>query len=161
MPKSKRAKVRNFNFLAVLLALPRLAWAAFPLAFFLAALAAFIIFSDVRHRVLDSLGYGLIPVALFIVGFSLALRHNYNAWVKRYWRAWLGFGLAGVHRIGHNVHDSHIRRRNEGLILWWPVGAVSGRLTPGPWGVEGRYPHAPDSSAHLPPACGVGLLPRH
>ncbi len=93
MPKSKRAKVSNFNFLAVPLALPRLAWAAFPLSFFLAALAAFIIFPDVRHRALESLGYGLIPVALFIVSFALALRHNYNAWVKRYWRAWLGSAL--------------------------------------------------------------------
>ena len=91
MPQVKKAKVGNP--FGIIFLLPRLAWAAFPSVFFLAALAAFIVFPDVRHRALDSLGYGLIPVALFIVSLALALRHNYNAWVKRFWRAWLGSAL--------------------------------------------------------------------
>ena len=91
MPKAKKARARGSH--VIISSFLRLAWVAFPSAFFLAALAVLIIFSDVRHRALDSLGYGLIPVALFVVSFALALRHNYNPWVKKYWRVWLGSAM--------------------------------------------------------------------
>ena len=81
-------------------ALLRLAWATLPLAFFLAPIIAFSISSAVRHRALDSLGYGLIPVALLVVSFTLALRYNYTAWVKSYWRAWLGSALLASIALG-------------------------------------------------------------
>ena len=98
MPRAKTAKVRKSprrggRSRSSARALLRLAWAILPLAFILAPLIAFGISSAVRHRALDSLGYGLVPVALLIVGFALALRYNYAAWVKSYWRAWLGSAL--------------------------------------------------------------------
>ena len=117
MPLTKTAKARKSSArrggrsggsaLATLLpgarqaqALFLLVWATLPLVLSLALLIASIISPAVRHRVLDSLdygldslGYGLIPVALLVVGFALAIRYNFTAWVRSYWRAWLASAL--------------------------------------------------------------------
>ena len=59
----------------------------------------FILSLTVRDWALGALGYGLIPVALWIMCFSLAVRYK-TIWIKRFWRVWLGSALLVAISLG-------------------------------------------------------------
>jgi len=53
----------------------------------------------VRSWALGALGYGLIPVSLWVACFAFALRYK-NAWVIRFWRVWVGSSLLVALSLG-------------------------------------------------------------
>jgi S-DNA-T family DNA segregation ATPase FtsK/SpoIIIE len=58
-----------------------------------AATLIFVGIGSVHDWMLGALGYGLIPVSAWLLGFAAALRYR-RAWVRRFWRAWVGTALA-------------------------------------------------------------------
>ena len=52
-----------------------------------------------RDWELGALGYGLIPVTLWITAFAFVLRFR-QAWMKPYWRIWLGSALLVIITLG-------------------------------------------------------------
>ena len=70
-----------------------------PLVIILAPVLAFIFSSAVRDWLLGALGYGLIPVALWLVLFGLALRFRY-VWIRSFWRPWLGSAMLVAISLG-------------------------------------------------------------
>ena len=70
-----------------------------PLAVLLTPILAFSISLTARNRALDALGYGLIPVDLYVACFILALRYR-KAWIKRFWRVWVGSALMVAVSLG-------------------------------------------------------------
>ena len=62
-------------------------------ALVLGAVLVFVFHQGVHDWMLGALGYGLAPVALWMVAFGLTLRHRRN-WVPRFWRLWVASALA-------------------------------------------------------------------
>ena len=60
---------------------------------------AFILLPAVRDWALGALGYGLIPVTVWLTGFAFVARYK-TAWVKRLWRVWVGSALAVAVSLG-------------------------------------------------------------
>ena len=78
----------------------RLTWGLLlPLAIVVVPVLSFVFRSTVRDRALESLGYGLAPVALLVVAFAFAVRYR-RRWIKPYWRIWVGSVLATVIALG-------------------------------------------------------------
>ena len=65
----------------------------------LAAILSFVISVTVREWALEALGYGLIPVVLWVVCFVVVLRYR-KVWIKGFWRAWLGSALLVAVSLG-------------------------------------------------------------
>ena len=70
-----------------------------PIAVLLAPILPFAISSMARDWMLGALGYGLIPVYLWMVGFILALRYR-RAWIGLHWRGWVGAALLVAISLG-------------------------------------------------------------
>ena len=70
-----------------------------PVAVLLAPILAFSISPTVREWALDALGYGLIPVTLWVASLVLALGYKI-AWIKRFWRVWLASALLAAVSLG-------------------------------------------------------------
>ena len=70
-----------------------------PLVVIVAPVLAFVFLSAVRDWLLGALGYGLIPVVLWLVLFGLALRFRY-VWIQRFWRPWLGSAMLVAISLG-------------------------------------------------------------
>ena len=60
-----------------------------PAALLLAPALTLLFWGAARDWALDALGYGLVPVALYLVAAALVLRHR-RAWLRPYWRVWVG-----------------------------------------------------------------------
>ena len=75
------------------------AWVLAPLIILAIPVLAFFISPTVREWALGALGYGLIPVALWVACFTLALRYRYT-WIKRLWRVWIGSALLVMVSLG-------------------------------------------------------------
>ncbi len=70
--------------------------AALPAALLLAPALILLFWGAARDWALDALGYGLIPVALYLATVAHVLRHR-RIWLRIYWRAWVGSAfLVGV-----------------------------------------------------------------
>ena len=70
-----------------------------PLGVVVAPILMFILWSAARDWMLGALGYGLIPVGLWLASFTFALRYRY-AWIKRFRRVWAGSALAVAVSLG-------------------------------------------------------------
>ena len=78
----------------------RLIWGVLlPLAILVLPVLAFVFRETVRDRALESLGYGLAPVALVVATLAFMLRYKRN-WIKPYWRVWVGSALATAISLG-------------------------------------------------------------
>ena len=64
-----------------------------------AAIIAFSLSATVRDWLLGALGYGLIPVTLWLATFAFMLRYK-RPWIKRFWRVWLGSALLVAVSLG-------------------------------------------------------------
>ena len=95
MPVRRRGRARR----GALSTLRPVRGAILPLAIPLAFGLSFGLSTTVRDWALSSLGYGLIPVALWLSSFGLALSYR-TAWAKRFWRAWLGSALLVAVSLG-------------------------------------------------------------
>ncbi len=67
--------------------------AILPVAALIAPVLVFVFYAPVHDRALSALGYGLAPVALWVGCFALAVRYK-RAWVRRFWRGWLGSAIS-------------------------------------------------------------------
>ena len=65
----------------------------------LGPILAFSLLSPVRDWALGALGYGLIPVTIWLACFALVFSYK-SAWVKRLWRVWLGSALGVAVSLG-------------------------------------------------------------
>ena len=72
---------------------------AAPLAVVAAPVLAFAVSSTARDWALSALGYGLIPVALYVICFLLVLRYR-ATWATRFWRLWLVSALLLAASLG-------------------------------------------------------------
>ena len=70
-----------------------------PIGVVVAPVLMFILWSAARDWMLGALGYGLVPVGLWLAGFTFALRYRY-AWIKRFRRVWAGSALAVAVSLG-------------------------------------------------------------
>ena len=70
-----------------------------PLAAIVAPVLIFIFSPTVRDWALGALGYGLLPVALWLASIILAFRYR-NVWVTRFWRVWVGSAVLVVGSLG-------------------------------------------------------------
>ena len=65
----------------------------------LAAILTFTLSLTVRDWALGALGYGLIPVALWVASVAFALSYN-KIWLKRFWRVWLASAVVVAISLG-------------------------------------------------------------
>ena len=78
----------------------RLVWGVLlPLAVLVVPVLAFVFLTTFQDRALESLGYGLAPVALLVAGLAFMVRYKRN-WIKPYWRVWVGSALATLIAVG-------------------------------------------------------------
>ena len=66
---------------------------------FVAAVLVFLFVGPVHDWMLGALGYGLIPVFLWLLSFAVVVRYR-RAWVLRLWRVWVGTGMAAAVSLG-------------------------------------------------------------
>ena len=64
-----------------------------------AAVLAFLFVGPVHDWMLGALGYGLIPVFLWLFGFAIVVRYR-REWTLRFWRVWVGTGMAAAVSLG-------------------------------------------------------------
>ena len=64
-----------------------------------AAVLAFLFIGPVHDWMLGALGYGLIPVFLWLFGFAIVVRYR-REWTLRFWRVWVGTGMAAAVSLG-------------------------------------------------------------
>ena len=69
------------------------------LASLITPILIFSFYLPVQSWLLGALGYGLIPVALWIACFILVLRYK-SVWIRRLWRVWLGSALVVAVSLG-------------------------------------------------------------
>ena len=69
------------------------------LALVLAPILVFSFYSPVRDWLLGALGYGLIPVTLWLATFAWVLRYKHT-WIKRFWRVCVGSALLVAISLG-------------------------------------------------------------
>ena len=65
----------------------------------MAAVLVFLFVGPVHDWMLGALGYGLIPVFLWLLSFAVVVRYR-RAWVLRLWRVWVGTGMAAAVSLG-------------------------------------------------------------
>ena len=105
-----------------------------PVAVLAAPVAVFGVSPTVRSWALDALGYGLIPTALWVASFALAMRYRV-AWIKSFWRIWVASALLATVSLGimSLFHASGGAMRDASLGGHWgqyiggsplPLGAV-------------------------------------
>ena len=70
-----------------------------PPAIPVAAALVFVFVGPVHDWTLGALGYGLIPVFLWLFSFAWVVRYR-RAWVVRFWRVWVGAGMATAISLG-------------------------------------------------------------
>ena len=70
-----------------------------PVAILAVPVLAFFVSVTVHDWALGALGYGLIPVALWVACFALALYYR-HAWIRRLWRVWVGSVLLVMVSLG-------------------------------------------------------------
>ena len=64
-----------------------------------AAVLVFLFVGPVHDWMLGALGYGLIPVFLWLFSFAAVVRYR-RAWVLRFWRTWVGTGMVTAVSLG-------------------------------------------------------------
>jgi len=116
-------------------ALPILRWtqrALIPLAIPLVSILTFSLVPTVRSWALGALGYGLIPVSLWVACFAFALRYK-NAWVIRFWRVWVGSSLLVALSLGilSMFHASSGVMENASLGGYWGQHLGGQPIVPG------------------------------
>ena len=137
----------------------------------LGPILAFSLLSPVRDWALGALGYGLIPVTIWLACFALVFRYK-SAWVKRLWRVWLGSALGVAVSLGilSLFHASGGVMKEASLGGYWgqylggtpiPLGAlkVAVLMLLGPLMLFPRRsaPIYGRVSARLPLACAFSL----
>ena len=102
MPRAKSgaSKKASATIIRSLLSLfHRTKGALIPLGVVVAPILIFILWSAARDWILGALGYGLVPVGLWLASFTFALRYRYRS-IKRFRRVWAGSALAVAVSLG-------------------------------------------------------------
>lgn len=69
------------------------------LSLIIVPLLVFVFSPVVRSSILNALGYGLIPISMWLVLFILTLRFR-HVWVTHFWRPWLGSAILVAVSLG-------------------------------------------------------------